>query len=77
MKALDDFVARLPNPKPLPKHEELRRVRLQITGMHELAVNAAEAKMPGFQRTLEWLIKKEERLANEYASEIEQLNLPL
>lgn len=51
------------NPGPITPEEELRRVRLQIAGMMDLAAKAAEAKMPGFATMLAWLVRKESRLA--------------
>jgi hypothetical protein len=61
-QAVDDFLARC-NPKPIPKEEELRRVRLQITGMSEFALRAAETKSPGFMAMLDLLHTKESKLS--------------
>jgi hypothetical protein len=63
IKAIDAFLARCGTPAPISKEEELRRVRLQITGMSEYAYKVAEATLPGFQGTFANLLEKEAALS--------------
>lgn len=45
-------------PKPLEPAESRRRLELQIQAMHNKALEAAEARWPGFTRALEGLLKQ-------------------
>jgi hypothetical protein len=74
MQELDDFLKKL-NPTPIPKEEELRRVKLQIDGMHHTALKLAEAKYPGFESMLMWLHEKEIALDQELNPTVVELKL--
>lgn len=80
MGALDEFLSKLdagmiPEPKPLPPDEELRRTRLILAALCDKAARAAEEKHPGIGAAIARASRKEEELARKAADSL--LVLPL